>query len=276
MENFTKSYKPFKFNSSCSEDIYSVTVKKAKEFLENVHPKEVNDRFFLKNQDDFKKLNTEFKSKNINKVLFYSNYSNKHIESLNDEDAIAFLDFEENRIFIEFNENLFNFSNLHRDEKLVSLDLIGGETAREDGISCDPDGDDDEPKVKDINLSCSVESSNDLICTNSFPVSISHTNLVLNFDKCFPQLLSNELINQALEIFNLTSNSSLRLGFDSLGAGCVINHLHFELLWLDDIGSDKLAVERAENKKLFETNLVHLNKEENEISLVSYIFKNLF
>ena len=271
MEQIDKSYKIYKFSSSCQEDIYNIIKLKSKEFLENVHSKAVSDRFFLKNHSDLLKICLdEVKSTVFNKVLFYKNYKNKNIEALNDEDNIAFLDFEENRIFIEFNEMTYNFSNIENDEKLVQLDLIGGQTAMEDNENLSQE----EVNQNNENLSLTVPGSNDLICVNNFPISISHTNLVLNHDKCFAQLLSNELINQALEFFNLTQNNTLRIGFDSLGAGCIINHLHFECIWLEDFKIDKLAIETVKSNKLFDTNLIHLNKEENEINLVRlfYIF----
>jgi hypothetical protein len=96
---------------------------------------------------------------------------------------------------------------------------------------------------------------------------LSHCNLVINCDKNFCQVLSNELISQALEIFNLTKKPTLKVGFNSLGAGCIINHLHFELFWTPD-NSPKLAIENCNTKKLFTTNLEHLTDNDN-ISVVS-------
>lgn len=263
MESFDKNYQPFKFKSDCQEDIYTIIKKKSKEFLDNIHNETINDRFFLKNQSDMDKfIVKDIQSKNFNNLLYYKYYNNKSVDNLNDEDAICFLDFEENRIFIEFNENLFNFNNLQLDEKLVILDLIGNED--NENISNSVGNDD-----FDNNFSNSVSNSNDLISINNFPISISHTNLILNFDKCFSQLLSNELITQALEIFNLTKNNSLKLGFDSLGAGCYINHLHFECIWMEDFNLEKLAIENACSTKIFDTNLIYQVKEENEFCLVS-------
>lgn len=123
----------------------------------------------------------------------------------------------------------------------------------------------------DRNISESVSQSKDLIAINHFPVAQSHTNLVINYDKCFPQILSNELINQALEIFTLTSNETLKLGYDSLGAGCIINHLHFETLWTEDFKTDTLPIENAKTNPLFSTNLVHASSDENEINIVSLL-----
>jgi len=263
MESFENNYQPYKLKSNCEEDIYTIIKRKSKEFLENIHNQTINDRFFLKNQSDMDKfILKDIKSKNFNHILYYKHYNNKSIDNLNDEDAICFLDFEENRIFIEFNENLFNFNNLQIDEKLVILDLIGNDD--------NPDFSNSLGNADFDNVSNSVSSSNDLIAINNFPISISHTNLILNYDKCFSQLLSNELITQALEIFNLTKNNSLKLGFDSLGAGCFINHLHFECIWIEDFNFNRLAIEDAFVNKLFDTNLIYQVKEENEFCLVSY------
>ena len=56
MEQIDKSYKIYKFSSSCQEDIYNIIKQKSKEFLENVHSKVVSDRFFLKNHSDLTKI----------------------------------------------------------------------------------------------------------------------------------------------------------------------------------------------------------------------------
>lgn len=112
----------------------------------------------------------------------------------------------------------------------------------------------------------SVVESNDLITVNHFPVSLSHANLALHYDKNFCQVISNELISQALEIFNLTKKDNLKLGYNSLSAGCIINQLHFELLWSEN---EKLAIENSNKKLLFSTNLQYLNDEESSINVVS-------
>ena len=133
-----------------------------------------------------------------------------------------------------------------------------------------------EKSIENINPHENVYAdSNDLITVNLFPISLSHCNLVLNYDKNFCQVLSNELISQALEIFSLTNKSNLKVGFNSLQAGCLINHLHFELLWnSEDKGCSKLAIENSNTKKLFTTNFEHLglkDDENQEINVVSYI-----
>jgi len=70
-----------------------------------------------------------------------------------------------------------------------------------------------------------------------------------------------------VQIFDIANNNpTLRLGYDSLGAGCIINHLHFEMLFLDDLGISSLPIEAATTTPLFSTNYENLDP--NEISLV--------
>ena len=220
-------------------DLYDQIIKKHSEFIDNIHEEIVSQRYFFKS-NNFKDI-VKKDSKFFYKILFYKNYSNRSIETLNEEDACEFLDFEENRIFVEFNDNLFNFNLLKQEEKLIQLNLGVNEEEQEQ-----------------------VEES-DFISIHNFPVDPSHCNFVFNCDKNFPQVLSNELISQALEIFSLTEKNMV-MGYDSLNAGCYINHLHFELIWLED----KLTIEQSPANKIFSTTLQC--KDENEINTVIFFF----
>lgn len=174
------------------------------------------------------------------------------------------MEFEENRIFVEFNENLFNFNHLEQEEKFFQLDLLSGEPKSQIDQR---DNQDEDERMGNID---SEIGSNDLITVNYFPVSLSHCNLVLNYDKNCCQVLSNEIIGQALEIFNLSKKNNLKLGYNSLGAGCIINHLHFELIWTSE-DNPKLAIESSLSKALFSTNLEYLsepNEDDCDINVV--------
>ena len=109
-----------------------------------------------------------------------------------------------------------------------------------------------------------IDSKTDLITLSYFPLSISHCNITLCYEQDLPQVLSNELLIQFLNIFNMVKNDSLICGYDSLGGGCIINHLHFEFLFLDDFGENikNLPIQNLENNLLFETKLKHKNPEE--------------
>ncbi len=70
-----------------------------------------------------------------------------------------------------------------------------------------------------------------------------------------------------MNIYPIIKNPSLVCGYDSLGGGCIINHLHFEFLMLDDFGNELnyLPIENRTCLSLFETQLKHKN--ETEISM---------
>ena len=97
-----------------------------------------------------------------------------------------------------------------------------------------------------------------------FPLCISHCNITLCYEQDLPQVLSNELIVQFMNIFPIVNNPSLICGYDSLGAGCIINHLHFEFLMLDDFGNEIncLPIEQRNSNLLFETKLKYKNEKE--------------
>ena len=84
-------------------------------------------------------------------------------------------------------------------------------------------------------------------------------------------------------MFKVSDKPSLRLGYNSMGADCVANNLHFHLVYADAICRDvlgepraateeedeeeegpgnQLPIERATKKLFFKTSLKHLNSEE--------------
>ena len=109
-----------------------------------------------------------------------------------------------------------------------------------------------------------IESITDLVTLSYFPLCRSHCNITLCYEQDLPQVLSNELIVQFMNIFPIVNNPSLICGYDSLGAGCIINHLHFEFLMLDDFGTEItcLPIEQRNSNLLFETKLKYKNEKE--------------
>lgn len=83
----------------------------------------------------------------------------------------------------------------------------------------------------------------------------------------------------------MNRDKDLKLGYDSLSAGCTMNHLHFELLWVYDLYEEmtkrvktlegnslkegRLAIEDAKTDVYFNTYLSYKVKEESEINIVS-------
>ena len=41
-----------------------------------------------------------------------------------------------------------------------------------------------------------------------------------------------------MNIYPIVKNPTLICGYNSLGGGCIINHLHFEFFMLDDFGGE--------------------------------------
>ena len=103
-----------------------------------------------------------------------------------------------------------------------------------------------------------------MVTLSYFPLCRSHCNITLCYEQDLPQVLSNELIVQFMNIFPIVNNSSLICGYDSLGAGCIINHLHFEFLMLDDFSTEItcLPIEQINSNLLFETKLKYKNEKE--------------
>ena len=158
--------------------------------------------------------------------------------------------FENNKVYIDYNDNLFNFHKVDEEEKIIEVDLDNCE------IKAEKDSDND---VED-----EIDTKTDLVTINYFPISISHCNITLCYEQDLPQVLSNELIVQFMNIYQIENNKTLICGYDSLGGGCVINQLHFEFLMLDDFANEinALPIELREAKPIFETKLKYKNEKE--------------
>ena len=81
-----------------------------------------------------------------------------------------------------------------------------------------------------------------------------------------------------LQLYKVSDQSSLRIGYNSVGADCIANNLHFHLVYAKSLFSEHFKEEMANedenskaemfpiefvNKKLFfRTTLQHKNKEE--------------
>jgi len=82
--------------------------------------------------------------------------------------------------------------------------------------------------------------------------------------------MSDELLVLVLQMFKLSDESGMRLGYNSMGADCIANNLHFHLLYADQLNEGALEgpaksvfpIENATKKLFFKTELKHKNKEE--------------
>lgn len=46
-------------------------------------------------------------------------------------------------------------------------------------------------------------------------------------------MLSDELLLLLMQVFKLSSNPNLRIGYNSMGADSIANNLHFHLIYAD-------------------------------------------
>ena len=111
-----------------------------------------------------------------------------------------YLIFEKNNVYIDYNENLFNFHKVDEEEKIIEIDLDNCEIKdRKDG--------------KDSGVENEIESKTDLVTVSYFPLCKSHCNITLCYEQDLPQVLSNELIVQFMNIFPIVNNPSLICGY---------------------------------------------------------------
>lgn len=71
------------------------------------------------------------------------------------------------------------------------------------------------------------------VLLNQYPCGQNHSLFLLFADAGLPQVLSDELLLLMLQIFKVSDQPSLRIGYNSMGADCIANNLHFHLIYAD-------------------------------------------
>lgn len=113
-----------------------------------------------------------------------------------------------------------------------------------------------------------LETSVHPILINQYPLGPNHSILLLFAEEGLPQILSDEILGLLFQIFRLSNTQHLRIGYNSMGAECWINNLHFHLLNSDSIFTSALTsiqtfpIEHAETKVFLESTLTHTAPEE--------------
>ena len=100
---------------------------------------------------------------------------------------------------------------------------------------------------------------------NQYPLCKDHSLLLLFAQEGLPQVLSDELLLLVLQMFKMSNKPSLRIGYNSMGADCIINNLHFHVLMLENLygAVDKnLPIENADKNLFFRSSLKHRDAEE--------------
>ena len=114
------------------------------------------------------------------------------------------------------------------------------------------------------------------VLINQYPLCKNHSIFLLFADEALPQLLSDELLGLLLQVFKFTNNGDIRIGYNSMGADCWVNNLHFHFVnttalfegCLGPKGSPVFPIERAQQKLFYSSSLKHRNQE--EINMYSF------
>ena len=170
------------------------------------------------------------------------------------EDALCvFKSGDVNSDIVEKNEKLIMFYVDLENEMIINKQIGNEENKeRQDGESGDQ-----------------ISESKHPVLFNQYPVCQTHSLFLLFADAGLPQVLSDELLVLMLQIFKVSDQPSFRLGYNSMGADCIANNLHFHMTYADqmfkDVFGDKgevYPIENAGKKLFFRTTLQHRNKEE--------------
>lgn len=79
------------------------------------------------------------------------------------------------------------------------------------------------------------------ILFNQYPLCRDHSLFLLFAEEGLQQLLSDELLVLMLQLFKISNDPRLRIGYNSMGADCIINNLHFHVLKADTLfGTDSI------------------------------------
>lgn len=181
------------------------------------NPKLDINRFFIEDSDGKKNNNPGNSSEKMPSVEFgggsggFADNSDPFENEL--DDALnVFKSGDENNDIIKNNENLIMFYVDLEEECFINKD---GEESKDDGEQM---GQKQHP-----------------ILFNQYPISMNHSMMLLFAEAGLPQILSDELLVLVLQLFKLSDNPNLKLGYNSMGADCVANNLHFHLVYADSM-----------------------------------------
>ena len=100
---------------------------------------------------------------------------------------------------------------------------------------------------------------------NQYPLCKDHSLFLLFAEEGLPQVLSDELVLLLLQLFKVSNRPALRIGYNSMGADCIINNLHFHVLDCESLlgdGCEMFPIEMADKAAFFKTSLKHKSADE--------------
>lgn len=230
------------------------------------------DRYFEVNQDAknaivFTEQSRFRKVEGSNIVAFYNprHDVNRFFQKADDEG--------ENDDSLDLDDDLNVFKNdgtdsdliqANKDKILFYVDLENEEIVDNDKRAAE--------KEEGTNLEQEVDGTTHPVLINQFPLGKEHAILLLFAEEGLPQILSDEILELLFQIFRLSPNKHMRIGYNSMGAECWINNLHFHLLsthlvFSEVEGVTRFPIEDSPIKKILDSTLQH--KSEDEINMYS-------
>lgn len=176
-------------------------------------------------------------------------------------------------IFQDFDEHKFNYNDCTPLETLFYVNLD------EETVITKEDNDkwEEEHLFDEEQLEHEIsETENHPIIANVSQVCPNHCVLPLFPQEELPQTIGQDIIMLMLQVFKISNSSTLRVGYNSLGAFSSVNHLHFQLLYANDIFTNtaKFPIEESPRKELHRTTLQN-PKEKINIYSVGVIIEEL-
>lgn len=120
---------------------------------------------------------------------------------------------------------------LHKNEKLIMFYV---DLENEEILDKKPE----EEKEGEDEVGDQVQESKHPVLLNQYPLCFNHSLFLLFAEAGLPQILSDELLLLMLQIFKVNNSDSLRIGYNSMGADCIANNLHFHLIYADQMFKD--------------------------------------
>lgn len=119
-------------------------------------------------------------------------------------------------------------------------------------------------KAEEVDAEEEIQSKMHPLLFNQYPLCKGHSLFLLFAEEGLPQVLSDELLLMILQLFKMSERPSLRIGYNSMGADCITNNLHFHLLNADSLfdGKEVFPIETADKKLFFKTDLKHKSADE--------------
>lgn len=170
------------------------------------------------------------------------------------------------KIKVSMNHDEFNFTKIKEDEKLFDFVIKGIESTVDQHATNDQcNGHRDERRIKGT------------IIVNNAPIEHCSSLLVVELDRCLPQVYYKESLLLALYVASVSKSEYLRLGFNSAGANSSVNHCHWHLYYQkEDLLIARLPINNNQLQNWFLRSLVFeldttLNKPEIYLNLATNV-----